>query len=37
MKAFGPGKGPAGHVLIYGMETDAKKIASGRTWGYIDP
>jgi hypothetical protein len=37
MTAFGPGKGPAGHLLIYGMETDAIKDREGGNWGYIGP
>jgi hypothetical protein len=32
---MGPGKGLAGHAWGFGMETDARKIASGGKWGYI--
>jgi hypothetical protein len=32
---MGPGKGVAGHAWGFGMETDARKIASGGKCGYI--
>jgi hypothetical protein len=35
---FGPGKGPAGHARVFGLEMDAKKIAveaNGGILGYI--
>ena len=32
---FGPGQGPARHVLIDGMETYAKKDREGGNWGYM--
>jgi hypothetical protein len=34
---FDPGKSPARHLLIDGMETYAKKDRDGGNLGYIDP
>jgi hypothetical protein len=32
---FGPGKGHLAHDRVFGLGTNAKKIASGGKWEYI--